>query len=80
MPKLFQHQRHNLILERLQNGEKLSITALAKEWETTPKTLQRDFQKLMEGNYGIVRAEDGKRFVLSQKRPTSKSAETAIKM
>ena len=34
----------------------------------------------MEGNYGIVRAEDGKRFVLSQKRPTSKSAETAIKM
>jgi len=80
MPRLFQHQRHNLILERLQNGEKLSITALAKEWDTTPKTLQRDFQKLMEGNYGIVRAEDGKRFVLSQKRPTSKSAETAIKM
>ncbi len=80
MPKLFQHQRHNLILERLQNGEKLSITALAKEWDTTPKTLQRDFQKLMEGNYGIVRAEDGKRFVLSQKRPTSKNAETAIKM
>jgi len=72
MPKLFQHQRHNLILERLQNGEKLSITALAKEWDTTPKTLQRDFQKLMEGNYGIVRAEDGKQFTIKKDKISSK--------
>jgi len=80
MQKLLQHQRHNIILDRLQNGETLSITLLAKEWDINTKTVQRDFEKLMEGNYGIVRAEDGKRFVLSQKRPTSKSAETAIKM
>ena len=80
MQKLRQHQRHNIILDRLQNGETLSITLLAKEWDINTKTVQRDFEKLMEGNYGIVRAEDGKRFVLSQKRPTSKSAETAIKM
>ena len=80
MQKLLQHQRHNIILDRLQNGETLSITQLAREWGIITKTVQRDFEKLMEGNYGIVRAEDGKRFVLSQKRPTSKSAETAIKM
>jgi len=80
MGKLLQHQRHNIILERLQNGETLSITQLAKEWGIITKTVQRDFEKLTEGNYGIVRAEDGKRFVLSKKQYTSKSAETAIKM
>ncbi len=80
MEKLLQHQRHNIILERLRNGETLSITQLAKEWGIITKTVQRDFEKLTEGNYGIVRAEDGKRFKLSQKQYTSKSADTAIKM
>jgi len=80
MSLLHQHQRHNIILERLQNGETLSITELAREWNTTTKTVQRDFDKLMQGNYGIVRAEDGKRFTLTKKLTTSKSAETAIKM
>jgi len=80
MDKLLQHQRHNIILERLQNGETLSITQLAKEWGIITKTVQRDFEKLTEGNYGIVRAEDGKRFTLAKKQYTSKSAETAIKM
>lgn len=78
--KLFQHQRHNLILERLQNGEELSISKLAKEWDTTAKTLQRDFEKLQEGNYGIVRAEDGKRFKLSHRKQISKDALTTIQM
>jgi len=80
MEKLLQHQRHNIILERLENGETLSITELAREWGILTKTLQRDFRKLMEGNYGIIRADDGKRFVLAKKQQTSKDADTAIKM
>ena len=75
-----QYKRHNEILERLQAGETLSISQLAREWDTTTKTVQRDFIKLMEGNYGVIRADDGKQFVLSQKQVTSKSADTAIKM
>ena len=75
-----QYKRHNEILERLQNGETLSITQLAREWDTTTKTVQRDFNKLMEGNYGVIRADDGKQFVLSKKQVTSKSADTAVKM
>jgi len=78
--KLLQHQRHNIILERLQNGETLSITDLAVEWHTTTKTIQRDFNKLMEGNYGVIRADDGKRFTLAKNATTSNGAETAIKM
>jgi DeoR/GlpR family transcriptional regulator of sugar metabolism len=77
---LKQHQRHAIILERLQNGETLSISDLAREWDTTTKTVQRDFNKLMEGNYGVIRADDGKRFCMSRNTPRSKSAETTIKM
>ncbi len=80
MPILKQHQRHNIILERLQNGETLSITELAAEWNTTTKTVQRDFEKLREGNYGIIRADDGKRFTIKRDHNTSKSTSTAIKM
>jgi len=80
MEKQLQHQRHNIILERLQNGETLSITALAREWDIPTKTVQRDFGKLMEGNYGIIRASDGKRFTLSKQQTTSKNAGTAIKI
>lgn len=69
MERQLPHQKHNVILDRLQNGERLSITALAKEWDIPTKTLQRDFKKLMEGNYGVIRASDGKRFALS-KQPT----------
>ena len=75
-----QHQRHNEILERLKNGETLSITQLAREWGIITKTVQRDFAKLMEGNYGVSRASDGKRFTIIKNAPTSKSADTAIKM
>ncbi len=73
-----QHQRHNQILQRLAQGEMLSITALANEWQTTTKTVQRDFAKLMEGDYGVVRAEDGKRFVMDQGRRVSGKVQTAI--
>jgi len=80
MKPIYQHQRHNLILERLRNGETLSITALAKEWKTTPKTLQRDFKKLMEGNYGIVRAQDGKRFTIKKEKIGSKDVLSTIQL
>ncbi|CAA6811603.1 MAG: Transcriptional regulator, putative [uncultured Sulfurovum sp.] len=75
-----QHERHNEILERLGNGEQLSITQLANEWQTTTKTVQRDFSKLMEGHYGVIRASDGRRFTLAKKQCTFKSADTTIKM
>ena len=78
--KLLQHQRHNIILERLQNGETLSIVELAKEWDTTTKTVQRDFDKLRAGNYGVMCASDKKRFTLAKQQVTSKSADTTIKM
>lgn len=77
---LLQHTRHSKILERLNNGELLSITELSKEWNLQAKTLQRDFKKLMEGSYGVVRADDGKRFTLSKKKTTSKDASSAIKI
>ena len=80
MPLPKQHRRHNEILERLKNGETLSITQLAREWNTTTKTVQRDFNKLTEGNYGVIRAADGKRFTMAKSINTSKSAATAIKM
>lgn len=77
---LLQHTRHSQILERLHNGELLSITELSREWDIQTKMLQRDFKKLMEGSYGVVRADDGKRFKISNKRTTTKDASTAIKM
>lgn len=80
MEKLYQHQRHNIILTRLKNGQSLSITELSKEWDIPTKTIQRDFKKLLEGDYGIVRADDGKRFILTKENITSSTASTAIKM
>ena len=75
-----QHLRHSEILERLNNGEILSITKLEKEWGTTYKTVQRDFKKLLEGNYGVIRAEDGKSFTISKKKTTTKEVSSAINM
>jgi predicted DNA-binding transcriptional regulator YafY len=67
-------------LERLKNGELLSIAALAREWGISPKTVQRDFAKLMEGDYGVERAEDGKRFCINHQQSISADAATAIAM
>ncbi|MBT5935643.1 YafY family protein [Sulfurimonas sp.] len=75
-----QYERHNQILERLNSGEILSITELSREWDIQTKTLQRDFKKLMEGSYGVIRADDGKRFSISKKKTTSKEATTAVNM
>ncbi|MBA1419911.1 MAG: WYL domain-containing transcriptional regulator [Epsilonproteobacteria bacterium] len=80
MGRLLQHQRHNIILDRLKNGEVLSITELSREWDIPTKTIQRDFGKLMEGNYGVVRANDGKRFTLIKEKVTSSNATLSLKM
>jgi len=80
MEKLQQYQRHNIILNRLQNGEILSISALSREWGIPTKTIQRDFKKLQEGDYGIVRASDGKRFKLSQQNRTQSKTSSILKL
>jgi transcriptional regulator GlxA family with amidase domain len=49
-----QHKRHAEILERLENGEELSIGELAREWNVDPKTIQRDFDKLKQMYPGRV--------------------------
>jgi predicted DNA-binding transcriptional regulator YafY len=73
-----QYQRHAEIIDRLQNGEILSITELSREWKVSSKTVQRDVGKLMEGNYGIERAEDGKRIRIKFNVHMAKGAETTI--
>lgn len=75
-----QHIRHNTILIRLKNGETLSITKLANEWKTSTKTVYRDFTKLMEGDYGIQKASDGKQFTMVQPSLVSEDVHTAIKV
>lgn len=67
-----QHKRHSEILERLENGEELSIGELAREWGINPKTVQRDFDKLKQMYPDRVeRAEDKKRY----RKPLSCSAQ-----
>jgi len=63
-----QHLRHSQIRQRLERGETLSITQLAQEFAVTPKTIQRDFKKLREAYPDIVRAEDGRSFLLRRSR------------
>jgi predicted DNA-binding transcriptional regulator YafY len=67
-----QHKRHAEILERLENGEELSIGELAREWNVDPKTIQRDFDKLKQIYPGRVeRGEDKKRY----RKPLSRRAQ-----
>jgi len=67
-----QHKRHAEILERLENGEELSIGELAREWNVDPKTIQRDFDKLKQMYPGRVeRGEDKKRY----RKPISRRAQ-----
>lgn len=72
-----QHKRHADILERLDNGEELSIGELAKEWNVDPKTIQRDFDKLKQMYPGkIERGLDKKRY----RKPFTKRAENDAEM
>ncbi len=73
--------RQTWILERLNNGEELSITDLAREWGVTTKTLQRDFDKLsvMLPNQ-IERAADGKKYKKSKNYTAQNDGEIIIEM
>lgn len=67
-----QHKRHAEILERLENGEELSIGELAREWNVDPKTIQRDFDKLKQLYPDRVeRGEDKKKY----RKPISRRAQ-----
>lgn len=67
-----QHKRHAEILERLENGEELSISELAREWNVDPKTIQRDFDKLKQMYPARVeRGEDKKKY----RKPISRRAQ-----
>jgi len=73
--------RQTWILERLNNGEELSIAALAREWAVSTKTLQRDFDKLivMLPNE-IERAADGKKYKKSKNYTAQNDGEIIIEM
>ncbi len=73
--------RQTWILERLNNGEELSITKLSEEWGITTKTLQRDFDKLsvLLPNQ-IERASDGKKYKKSKNYTAQNDGEIIIEM
>ena len=73
--------RQTWISERLNNGEELSITELAREWGVTTKTLQRDFDKLnvLLPNQ-IERASDGKKYKKAQNYTAQNDGEIIIEM
>jgi predicted DNA-binding transcriptional regulator YafY len=76
-----QHTRQSMILERLNNGMALSITELAREWDVSTKTLQRDFDKLNTMLPGqIERADDGKRYRKSKNYTAYNDGEIIIEM
>lgn len=76
-----QHKRHADILERLDNGEELSIGELAREWNVDPKTIQRDFDKLKHMYPDRVeRAEDKKRYRKPVKRQIQNDGEMVLEM
>lgn len=79
--KLTSNTRQTWILERLNNGEELSITVLAREWGVTTKTLQRDFDKLnVMLPDQIERAADGKKYKKAKKHTTQNDGEIIIEM
>jgi len=76
-----QHKRHADILERLENGEELSIGELAREWNVDPKTIQRDFDKLKQLYPNKVeRGEDKKRYRKPLKRQAQNDGDMVLEM
>ncbi len=76
-----QHKRHAEILERLENGEELSIGELAREWNVDPKTIQRDFDKLKQMYPGRVeRGEDKKRYHKPLSRRAQNDGDMVLEM
>ena len=79
--KLLPSARHTRIVERLQNGEVLSITTLAKEWGLSTKALQRDFDILKVRHPGeIIRAADGKKYQWVKNHTVRNDGEIIIEM
>ncbi|PHR54387.1 MAG: hypothetical protein COA44_13300 [Arcobacter sp.] len=79
--KPLQNTRQTLILERLNNGEELLMTSLAKEWGVTPRTLKRDFEKLEQMMPGTcARAGDGKKYKKVQNYKSSNDGEIIIEI
>ena len=79
--KPLQSARQTWILERLNNGEELSITDLSKEWDVSTKTLQRDFDKLVQMLPGqIERATDGKKYHKAKNYTAQNDGEIIIEM
>jgi len=73
--------RQTRILERLNNGEALSITELASKWDVSTKTLQRDFDKLKVMLPGqIERADDGKKYRKTKNYTAQNDGEVIIEM
>jgi predicted DNA-binding transcriptional regulator YafY len=76
-----QSTRHAWIIERLNSGDELSITALANEWGISAKTLQRDFEKLTQMLPGFIeRAPDAKRFRKATSYHANNDEELVIEM
>ncbi|OHD96226.1 MAG: hypothetical protein A3E21_00495 [Sulfurimonas sp. RIFCSPHIGHO2_12_FULL_36_9] len=76
-----QHKRHAEILERLENGEELSISELSREWGVDSKTIQRDFDKLKQMYPGrIERGEDKKRYRKPMSRYAQNDGEMVLEM
>jgi len=76
-----QNTRQTWILERLNNGEELSITELSRKWMVSTKTLQRDFDKLnimLPGQ--IERADDGKKYRKAKNYTAQNDGEIIIEM
>lgn len=78
--KPLQHTRMNWIMERIKNGETLSITELSHEWGVSAKTVGRDFDRLISNNKAIERAEDGKKYRKKQNIQTVNDAQLIIEM
>lgn len=72
-----QHKRIAFIIEKLSNGEEVSIKDLAVDFNTSTKTVQRDFTKLQTMMPGLLqRSDDGKKY--RKKLETSAQSESEV--
>ncbi len=71
-------KRQQMILERINSGEELSISELSREWGVSSKTLQRDFDKIVAGSFGIERAPDGRKFRKARRPAVKDDGEVII--
>lgn len=78
--KLKQASRHAKILERINNGEELTIASLSTEWDVSTKTLQRDFDTIIQLGHPVQRSENGKSFIKSQNNSLDDNASMIVEM